>query len=193
MSELLAGIDIGGTKCAVCLGVTNGDQVEIVAKRRFPTPPTPEATLAEFFTALRELVAEQIAAAGHRHRCGSRWTAAGIVLSPPNLPGWINVPAMAAFCRTVRCAGGAAKRRQRRGVGRMAVRGRGPRLPEHHFSDLWHRYGRRPDPRRAALQRHKRHGRRSGPPAPERNWPGRLWQSRFVRGLVQRRASSGWR
>ena len=100
MSELLAGIDIGGTKCAVCLGVTNGDQVEIVAKRRFPTPPTPEATLAEFFTALRELVAEQNQPLqGIGISCGGPLDSRrGIVLSPPNLPGWINVPAMAAFC-----------------------------------------------------------------------------------------------
>lgn len=99
MSGLLAGIDIGGTKCAVTLARPTGGTVDIIAKRRFPTPPTPETTITALIAALRELMAE--------HRlplqrigisCGGPLDSArGVVLSPPNLPGWFNVPIVEIF------------------------------------------------------------------------------------------------
>jgi glucokinase len=96
---MLAGIDIGGTKCAVCLGELHGDSVRIVAKRRFQTPPTPDATIPELFSALRDLLAERNAPlASIGISCGGPLNSRrGIVLSPPNLPGWINIPIVQAF------------------------------------------------------------------------------------------------
>lgn len=99
MNGLLAGIDIGGTKCAVSLAVSMGDHVTIVAKQRFPTPHTPEAAIHALIDTLRVLLAEQqqpLAAIGIS--CGGPLDSArGVVLSPPNLPGWVDVPVVAAF------------------------------------------------------------------------------------------------
>jgi len=39
--DVLAGLDIGGTKCAASLGAMSGEDVTLLDKRRFPTPPTP--------------------------------------------------------------------------------------------------------------------------------------------------------
>ena len=61
---ILAGIDIGGTKCAVCLGAADEDGVRVLGKRRFPTPATPPETLARFELELAGLLEEQGIAAG---------------------------------------------------------------------------------------------------------------------------------
>ncbi len=99
MSGILAGIDIGGTKCAVSLGQADGDRLEIVAKRRFATPPTPDTALAAMIAALRALLAEQNTtpdAIGIS--CGGPLDSRrGLVLSPPNLPGWDAIPVAEAF------------------------------------------------------------------------------------------------
>ena len=88
---MLAGIDIGGTKCAVVLGRVTGDHVEVVAKQRFATPATPTEAQAQCETALAELLREQQreAPAAIGISCGSPLDSrAGLILSPPNLPGW---------------------------------------------------------------------------------------------------------
>jgi glucokinase len=99
MSGLLAGIDIGGTKCAVTLGTMNGDAVSILAKRRFPTPPTPAAALEALYAALRDLLSERgEPLAGIGISCGGPLDSRrGVVLSPPNLPGWIHIPVVQHF------------------------------------------------------------------------------------------------
>jgi glucokinase len=90
MSGLLAGIDIGGTKCAVSLGQSAGDQISILDKRRFPTPATPDEALATFRTHLLAMLENQpssLDAIGIS--CGGPLDSRrGLVLSPPNLPGW---------------------------------------------------------------------------------------------------------
>lgn len=99
MSELLAGIDIGGTKCAVSLGVTEGDQIRIVEKQRFATPATPEATIEVLIDTLSAMLTAQnrpLSAIGIS--CGGPLDSVrGVVLSPPNLPGWDHIPVVAAF------------------------------------------------------------------------------------------------
>jgi glucokinase len=87
----IAGLDIGGTKCAVCLGQAEGDRVTVIAKRRFPTPATPGAALAEISDALVGLLAEHpaIRPAAIGVSCGGPLDSRrGLILSPPNLPGW---------------------------------------------------------------------------------------------------------
>lgn len=89
--SLLAGIDIGGTKCAVCLGETGADSVQVIAKRRFATRTSPVDTLAEIGDALAALLAEQQAdrPAAIGISCGGPLDSRrGLILSPPNLPGW---------------------------------------------------------------------------------------------------------
>ncbi len=98
MTALLAGIDIGGTKCAVVLGRPSGDGIALVAKERFPTPPTPALALERIVAALEALLAEQAEGAPGAIgvSCGGPLDSrAGLVLSPPNRPGWDRVDVLA--------------------------------------------------------------------------------------------------
>ncbi|UVI32250.1 ROK family protein [Paenibacillus spongiae] len=89
--SVLAGVDIGGTKCAVCLGREAGDGVELIGKRMFPTPSSPEAAIGEFIRKLDELIAEHGTGLPRAIgiSCGGPLDSkAGTILSPPNLPNW---------------------------------------------------------------------------------------------------------
>ena len=93
---MLIGIDIGGTKCAVTSGkFTENGKVEISHKSQIATPKNaPYAdvlqTLADFIADLAEESGERIDAIGVS--CGSPMDSKrGIIMSPPNLPGWDNV------------------------------------------------------------------------------------------------------
>jgi len=99
MSGVLAGIDIGGTKCAVSLGEVEGDYINIIEKFRFPTPSTPSETLELLVSHLQTLLAKQshpLSAIGIS--CGGPLDSRkGLILSPPNLPGWDAVPIVKHF------------------------------------------------------------------------------------------------
>ncbi len=92
------GIDIGGTKCAVCLGDTSG---AILGKRQFLTeePKGPQQALDRFVVEAHELIAEhnvEIRAIGIS--CGSPLDPdTGIVQAPAQLPSWQNVPVVSFF------------------------------------------------------------------------------------------------
>jgi glucokinase len=89
------GIDIGGTKCAVCIGNADG---AVLARREFPTVGSPAETLAEFEKYARELIAEHGAVLATGISCGGPLDSkTGVVLSPPNLPGWEAVPVVDFF------------------------------------------------------------------------------------------------
>ncbi len=80
------GVDIGGTKCAVTLG---NEQGEVLQKIYFETTTVAE-TIDHIFQAVRELfriAGENPAAIGIS--CGGPLDSeTGVILSPPNLPGW---------------------------------------------------------------------------------------------------------
>lgn len=79
------GIDIGGTKCAVVLG---NDQGQVVKKIRFATTEK-EETLEKIFAAVSEFGECQSIGIS----CGGPLDEEkGLILSPPNLPGWDRVP-----------------------------------------------------------------------------------------------------
>ena len=79
------GIDIGGTKCAVTRGV--GTRID--EKLRFDTTGRDE-TLAAIFDAVGRLMNDDVTAIGVS--CGGPLDAErGIIMSPPNLPGWDDV------------------------------------------------------------------------------------------------------
>lgn len=79
------GVDVGGTKCAVVLGDEHG----FVEKRRWETT-TCEETVGRITEEIRSFVG-RFDAIGIS--CGGPLDAArGVILSPPNLPGWDNVP-----------------------------------------------------------------------------------------------------
>ena len=85
---MLMGIDIGGTKCAVTVGTAEG---KIVDKKKFPTTHV-EETLKRIQAAVGEFRDRyEIEACGIS--CGGPLNEReGIILSPPNLPGWDEIP-----------------------------------------------------------------------------------------------------
>jgi glucokinase len=94
---MLLGFDIGGTKSAVILGDENGDTIEIVYKETIPTDlPVYEMIELLFTTAESVLRNKGILLAdisGIGISCGGPLNSRkGVVLSPPNLPGWDNIP-----------------------------------------------------------------------------------------------------
>jgi glucokinase len=90
------GTDIGGTKVSVCLGESGvAGSERILARSRFPTAsfPGPAATLAEIARRGRDLMAETGVAPAEIERIGISCagpldSSRGMVLSPPNMPGW---------------------------------------------------------------------------------------------------------
>ena len=105
--EYYIGLDIGGTKCAVTLGKFEGDELTIVDKIKFATNPeelqrgkrAPSEVLDEFVLQTQRLLAKHN---GVPKRvgisCGGPLDSKrGIILSPPTLPGWDRVEAVAYF------------------------------------------------------------------------------------------------
>lgn len=97
----LLGIDIGGTKCAITYGRCEGCSVEIVDKSRFDTIGVAE-TIENLLDTTEELMkrhgltAENIAGIGIS--CGGPLDSKkGIILSPPNLPGWDRIEIVKLF------------------------------------------------------------------------------------------------
>ena len=80
------GLDIGGTKCAV---VTGDEMGNVEREIRFETTNF-EETLSRLISACDELFDEGIAAIGVS--CGGPLSSKkGVIMSPPNLPGWDDV------------------------------------------------------------------------------------------------------
>ena len=95
MSKYLVGLDIGGTKCAVVLGEVDGENVNILHKEYFLTETKKgvEQTLDNIYFALDKVMAmgHEVEAIGIS--CGGPLDSkTGVVMSPPNLPGWDNIP-----------------------------------------------------------------------------------------------------
>ena len=115
------GLDIGGTKCAISAGEPAGDAIKILSRDEFPTAgltwqqvleefarrieaitsvPTPLATAcaARFARGIRSpsTVPRSLSAIGIS--CGGPLDSKrGVIMSPPNLPGWDNVPVVDFF------------------------------------------------------------------------------------------------
>ncbi len=97
--KYLIGIDIGGTKCAIVIGDSN---FKIYKRVQFETKTERgyEAILDEFFSNLDrvflEFPKEQVLQIGIS--CGGPLDSEkGVIYSPPNLPGWDNVPIVEIF------------------------------------------------------------------------------------------------
>lgn len=98
-NEYFVGIDIGGTKCAIVIG---DKDFKIHKKVKFETKTERgyEAVLEEFYKNLDQLFIEfpkknfrQIGIS-----CGGPLDSSkGIIYSPPNLPGWDNIPIVDLF------------------------------------------------------------------------------------------------
>lgn len=80
---MFTGIDIGGTKCAVIVGDENG----IIEKIKFPTT-TVDDTIKNIIEAVEKLGANDAIGIS----CGGPLDSKrGVIMSPPNLPGWDNI------------------------------------------------------------------------------------------------------
>jgi glucokinase len=95
---LLLGMDIGGTKSAAIVGDAEGNAL---AREEFPTAG-PDRTIAQLIALGGRLCAgERPAAVGIA--CGGPLSSReGLILSPPNLPGWDHVPVVKMVAETFR-------------------------------------------------------------------------------------------
>ena len=96
MIQNLLGIDIGGTKCAVIYGRDVDGELEIVDKLKFATTDV-DGTIANILSGLKTICARHSLNADNTHgvgiSCGGPLDSRrGVVMSPPNLPGWDNIP-----------------------------------------------------------------------------------------------------
>ena len=99
MDQYYLGIDIGGTKCAVIAGTWD---MKILEKRGFPTETGkgPGHAINLLLNSATEIVStlgpENLKAIGIS--CGGPLDSVkGIVQSPPNLPGWNDIPVVKLF------------------------------------------------------------------------------------------------
>ena len=106
MRKKLIGLDIGGTKCAVSVGECADGALKILAREEFPTVGLSwRQVLDEFAARIESLSDAGHSASGVRHSvygigisCGGPLDSRrGVIMSPPNLPGWDDVPAVDFF------------------------------------------------------------------------------------------------
>lgn len=96
----LAGIDIGGTKCAVTLGRQEGDGIRILCKEKFPTPKDPHKAVGRMVSALEYLLKKypHVRPEAVGISCGGPLDSEkGLILSPPNLPAWDGIDVRTPF------------------------------------------------------------------------------------------------
>ena len=95
---MLLGFDIGGTKCAVILGAeAGGTRPEVITKKSIPTSGSPTEMIRHLFSAADELMEQHEYSRepldGIGISCGGPLSSKrGMILAPPNLPGWDNIP-----------------------------------------------------------------------------------------------------
>ena len=105
--KFILGLDIGGTKCAVVLG---DERLRVYDRLAFPTGPERglKKTLGELFSTVDEILHRN----GLTHRsirragisCGGPLDSKkGLILSPPNLPGWNKVPLVRMVRKKLGC------------------------------------------------------------------------------------------
>jgi len=95
---MLLGIDIGGTKCAIILGkIESGDEIKIIDKTVTPTDKPVFKMIEYLFEEADALLEKNNVStddiSGIGISCGGPLNSkTGTILSPPNLPGWDNIP-----------------------------------------------------------------------------------------------------
>lgn len=92
------GLDIGGTKCAVSVGAASADGVEIKFREEFPTAGKSWQDVLAIYTDKIQALSETYEIANIGISCGGPLDSkAGLIQSPPNLPGWDDVPIVQYF------------------------------------------------------------------------------------------------
>ena len=92
--KVAVGLDIGGTKCAISTGECAADSIKILSREEFPTAGLSwRQVLDEFARRIGGLDVQSIGIS-----CGGPLDSKlGVILSPPNLPGWDEVPIVKFF------------------------------------------------------------------------------------------------
>ena len=86
---LVLGVDVGGTKIAVGLVESQGAEIHVRETIAFPTLAASgyETSLAQLYKAIERYLGPEVSAIGI---CapGPLNPKTGVILNPPNLPGW---------------------------------------------------------------------------------------------------------
>ena len=90
------GVDIGGTKCSVSLGKENAGALDFPVMEKFATEGPPSEILERISGAIERILRSNetgnATVAGIGVSCGGPLDSInGVILSPPNLPGWDNI------------------------------------------------------------------------------------------------------
>ena len=102
------GLDIGGTKCAISAGESEGGTIKILSREEFPTAGLSwHQVLDEFSSRIEKLVNPKLSTFQPFNfstlnsigiSCGGPLDSKrGVIMSPPNLPGWDDVPVVDFF------------------------------------------------------------------------------------------------
>ena len=92
------GLDIGGTKCAISTGECTEDSIKILSREEFPTAGLSWMQVLEEFSKRIETISKEVKVSAIGISCGGPLDSQkGLILSPPNLPGWDNVPIVKFF------------------------------------------------------------------------------------------------
>jgi len=94
---MFLGFDIGGTKCAVLIGQQAEDSIQLVCKEVMPTDLPVYEMIEKLFTTAEGLLEQynitRASLQGIGISCGGPLSSKrGLILSPPNLLGWDNIP-----------------------------------------------------------------------------------------------------
>jgi len=87
----LVGFDVGGTKCAVITGVVEDGQLRILNREAFPTPERQEEAIDRMCALAVTLAGDDGIAAVGVSAGGPMDAEKGMLLNPPNLPGWTGI------------------------------------------------------------------------------------------------------
>lgn len=99
--DISVGLDIGGTKCAISTGGCSDDSIKILSREEFPTAGlTWQQVLDEFERRIDAIVTSGVVVSAIGISCGGPLDSkSGVILSPPNLPGWDEVPIVERFAK----------------------------------------------------------------------------------------------
>lgn len=96
MNRNMIGIDIGGTKCVVSYGIIINNNLKIIDKHRITTTSVKE-TIENILSEIKKIMEKHNLSSSNTKSvgisCGGPLDSInGIIMSPPNLPGWNKIP-----------------------------------------------------------------------------------------------------
>lgn len=98
--SVLVGIDLGGTKCAVSVGMEQPEGFRLLRREAIATPADQQDAMHALCAMARRMTEGETVAGTGISAGGPLDAAQGMLLSPPNLPGWrdVSLTAMAQEC-----------------------------------------------------------------------------------------------